>query len=198
MAIFYHGTPKLFDKFDLSHALEGDGKVKFGYGVYVTERYATAAHYAAGRDKVVDPNKHYYVYTIEVPEKKEDNYLRSIGDVHPDIIKRAEKKIGETIPAEVTCSGKLFRKWIGNRCIGMTGTAKKLSGSASLDAEKAATQFLLEIGVDFLEWPVAQTVPDGLQNRAILDDSAVRITNIEEVQLDDKMQLIEGSQNKVQ
>ena len=72
MAIFYHGTPKLFDRFDLSHALEGDGKVKFGYGVYVTERYATAAHYAAGRDKVVDPNKHYYVYTIEVPEKKED------------------------------------------------------------------------------------------------------------------------------
>ena len=79
----------------------------------------------------------------------------------------------------------------------MNGTAKKLSGSASLEAEKAATKFLLEIGVDFLEWPVAQTVPDGLQNRAILDDSAVRITKIEEVQLDDKMQLIEGSQNKV-
>lgn len=33
MAIFYHGTPKLFDRFDLFHALEGDGKVKFGYGV---------------------------------------------------------------------------------------------------------------------------------------------------------------------
>lgn len=197
MAIFYHGTPKLFDRFDLSHALEGDGKVKFGYGVYVTERYATAAHYAAGRDKAVDPGKHYYVYTLEVPEKKEGNYLRSIGDVHPSIIKRAEKKIGETIPAEVTCSGKLFRKWIGNRCIGMTGTAKKLSGSASLDAEKAATKFLLEIGVDFLEWPVAQTVPDGLQNRAILDDLEVKITKIEEVQLDDKMQLIEGSQKMI-
>ena len=191
MAIFYHGTPKLFDRFDLSHALEGDGKVKFGYGVYVTERYATAAHYAAGRDKVVDPGKHYYVYTLDVPEKKEDNYLRSIGDVHPEIIKRAEKKMGETIPAEVTCSGKLFRKWIGNRCIGMTGTAKKLSGSASLDAEKAATKFLLEIGVDFLEWPVAQTVP------AILDDSEVKIITIEEVRLDDKMQLIEGSQKKI-
>ena len=197
MAIFYHGTPKLFDRFDLSHALEGDGKVKFGYGVYVTERYATAAHYAAGRDKVVDPEKHYYVYTLDVPGKKEDNYLRSIGDVHPDIIKRAEKKIGESIPAEVTCSGKLFRKWIGNRCIGMTGTAKKLSGSATLDAEKAATKFLLEIGVDFLEWPVAQTVPDGLQNRAILDDAKVLITKIEEVTLDDKMQLIEGSQKKI-
>lgn len=31
--IFYHGSGVLFDDFDLSHALEGDGKVKFGYGV---------------------------------------------------------------------------------------------------------------------------------------------------------------------
>ena len=29
MAIFYHGSSVLFSKFDLAHALEGDGKVKF-------------------------------------------------------------------------------------------------------------------------------------------------------------------------
>lgn len=46
MAIFYHGSSVLFDTYDLSHALEGDGKVKFGWGVYVTEKYSTAAHYA--------------------------------------------------------------------------------------------------------------------------------------------------------
>ena len=34
--IFYHGSSILFPKFDLSHALEGDGKVKFGYSVYLT------------------------------------------------------------------------------------------------------------------------------------------------------------------
>lgn len=33
MAIFYHGSSVLFTRFDLSHVLEGDGKVKFGYGV---------------------------------------------------------------------------------------------------------------------------------------------------------------------
>ena len=27
--IFYHGSPRLFAEFDLSHVLEGDGKVKF-------------------------------------------------------------------------------------------------------------------------------------------------------------------------
>ena len=46
MQTFYHGTSVLFPKFDLSHALEGDGKVKFGYGVYVTSHYRSAAHYA--------------------------------------------------------------------------------------------------------------------------------------------------------
>ena len=46
MQTFYHGTSVLFPKFDLSLALEGDGKVKFGYGVYVTSHYRSAAHYA--------------------------------------------------------------------------------------------------------------------------------------------------------
>ena len=41
MAIYYHGSPLLFDMFDLSHALEGDGKAKYGYGAYVTEAYAS-------------------------------------------------------------------------------------------------------------------------------------------------------------
>lgn len=36
METFYHGTSALFKKFDLARALEGAGKVKFGYGVYVT------------------------------------------------------------------------------------------------------------------------------------------------------------------
>lgn len=33
MAIFYHSSLVLFPKFDLAHVLEGDGKIKFGYGV---------------------------------------------------------------------------------------------------------------------------------------------------------------------
>jgi hypothetical protein len=44
MEIFYHGTSVLFKKFDIAHALEGDGKAKFGFGTYVTESYTSAAH----------------------------------------------------------------------------------------------------------------------------------------------------------
>lgn len=43
MAIYYHGTSaEPFEKFSLDHALEGDGKVKFGDGVYVTPKYSRA------------------------------------------------------------------------------------------------------------------------------------------------------------
>ena len=39
---FYHGSAGLFVRFSLDHVLEGEGKVKFGWGVYVTE-YSSAA-----------------------------------------------------------------------------------------------------------------------------------------------------------
>lgn len=33
--IFYHGSSaEPFDRFSLAHALEGDGKVKFGWGIF--------------------------------------------------------------------------------------------------------------------------------------------------------------------
>ena len=35
MEILYHGTSVLFKRFDMAHALEGDGKAKFGFGTYV-------------------------------------------------------------------------------------------------------------------------------------------------------------------
>ena len=64
MQTFYHGSSVLFTKFDLSHALEGDGKVKFGYGVYVTSHYRSAAHYAGANPAATQ----FYVYTVEVPD----------------------------------------------------------------------------------------------------------------------------------
>ena len=43
MPILYHGTSApLFGRFSLDHALEGDGKCKFGWGVYGTESRAHA------------------------------------------------------------------------------------------------------------------------------------------------------------
>ena len=41
----YHGTGASFDKFDLSHALEGEGSESFGHGVYVTNSKEIAEDY---------------------------------------------------------------------------------------------------------------------------------------------------------
>lgn len=69
---FYHGSSaEPFDRFSLDHALEGDGKVKFGWGVYVTEKYTTAAHYAFNKHR--PENKDFYVYTVEIPDRTPDN-----------------------------------------------------------------------------------------------------------------------------
>ena len=45
--IFYHGTCYIFDKFSLSFLGSGEGKSKFGQGIYITSSYKTAALYAA-------------------------------------------------------------------------------------------------------------------------------------------------------
>ncbi|MCF2589987.1 hypothetical protein JQM97_03315 [Prevotella hominis] len=42
----YHGTGAIFDKFDLSHALEGEGSESFGHGVYVTNSSKIGREYA--------------------------------------------------------------------------------------------------------------------------------------------------------
>lgn len=76
METFYHGTYCLFDHFDIAHLGEGEGKSKFGRGIYITSSYSTAALYAAkaGKANGVDT---FYVYTLEVPELAEDNHVFS-------------------------------------------------------------------------------------------------------------------------
>ena len=196
MEILFHGTSLLFKKFDIAHALEGDGKAKFGFGTYVTESYTSAAHYAYNKKR--PENKNYYVYTLEIPDMSADNHLFSIRPVHPSIIERTEKALGEQIPEEARRVGKYFRKYVGNRLTGKEGTVKQLIGSADLDAEKVASKFFSEIGLEYFAWPQAQSKPDGLTNRVVLNIDKIRIVRIDKVELDlKKFQLIEGSEKEI-
>ena len=177
MAIFYHGSPRLFSKFDLNHALEGDGKNKFGYGIYVTSSYKSAAHYAG-----VNPSAtNYYVYTLDVPEKTEDNHISFKQPVSKQIISLAECKLQQTIPVSAINDGKLFRKFL----------------AATLGNVAAASSFLLSIGVEFICWPYSWRNPMLGDNMAVLDDKKIRIQKIEEVLLDNKKQLIVGSERLI-
>ena len=197
--IFYHGSSaEPFDRFSLEHALEGDGKVKFGWGVYVTEKYSTAAHYAFNKHR--PENKDFYVYTVEIPGRTPDNCLSLLKGVPvtDSIVKRVEAKLGETVPAEAKVEGIPFRKYLANKLTGQDLPVKKMIDKATVAGEKAASEFLSGIGVDLIEWPYNWQKPEAEKNMAVLNDRNVRIVRIEKVELDPKgHQLIEGSQQLI-
>jgi hypothetical protein len=118
---------------------------------------------------------------------KEDNFIAFKEPVKPSILKQAAQKMGEPIPEKFTLDGKEFRKFL----------AKKLTGKVDLEGEKAASAFLTSIGVDFIVWPYNWKNPALGTNMAVLDDSKVIIKSIDQVELDNKKQLIEGSQQPV-
>ena len=195
METFYHGTTKLFKEFDLAHAFEGDGKNKFGLGTNITEVYTTAALYAHNKKRPECTD--YYVYTVEVPDLTDDNHLSYTKPVHPSIIQRTEKALGEQIPDEIKAVAKYFRKYVGNKLIGKRGTLKQLKEKSDIDAERAASKFFSEIGLEYYVWPQAWSNPDGPTNRAVLNVDKIRIVRIDKVELDKKFKYVEGSKREI-
>lgn len=196
MEVFYHGTCRLFDSFDPTRLGSGEGKSKFGHGIYITSSYETAALYASKVAKCHGSDCK-YVYTLEVPDLTDNNHVFSCKPVNPIVAERLQTALGETIPEEAKSLGKFFRKYIGNVLIGNRKTIKQMTGSASSEAEDAVTKFLNENGVIFLAWPQAQTKPDGDTNRAVLNAECIRVVKIEQVQTNDKNKLIKGSETLV-
>ena len=193
----YHGTCYLFDKFSLSFLGSGDGKSKFGHGIYITSSYKTAALYASKAAKA-NGKECCYVYTIEVPMLNNDNHIFSCKAVNASVVDRVEKVIGEAVPDEVKSAGKYFRKYLGNLLIGQRTTVKKMMAKADATAENAVSQFLNSVGVIYLAWPQSQAKPDGETNRALLNEKEIKILKIEQVECDDKNKLIEDSKKLIQ
>lgn len=173
--ILFHGSPFLFDKFDLSGAGEGTG-IKFGFGVYLTEIEASAVHYSQPRNLEFMPE--HYLYTVEIPELTEDNHLMSALPVSPIIINKVEEKLGASAPDKVKGQGKEFRKWVG---MTLTGAKKN-----DFDSEKAAAELLNSLGILYNVWPTAQTKPDGPKNIAVFDAANVHIVKRERIKIENK------------
>ena len=175
MVIFYHGSPNLFDHFELTGAGDGTG-LKFGYGVYLTEVEASAVHYSQPR-KQEFAQKH-YLYTVEIPDLEDGEYLVSAKPVDDSIVAAVESKLGVKAPENIKAAGKEFRKWIGTILTG----AKK----ADFIEEKKSAELLESIGVHYNVWPQAQSKPDGFKNIAVFDASKVKIVKVEEIEIESK------------
>ena len=153
MITCYHGSPELFEKFDLSKGGDGTG-IKYGAGVNLSETEATAVHYSQPRHQPI--TKDHYLYTVEIPELTDDNHLVSAKPVHPAIVKRTVAKLDHPIPQEILQQGKEFRKWLG---MTLTGSKK-----ACLESEKADATFLDSIGVFCFIYPHPQRKTDAYNN----------------------------------
>ncbi|MBQ8804995.1 MAG: hypothetical protein IJZ68_00815 [Bacteroidaceae bacterium] len=171
----YHGSPYLFDHFDLESAGEGTG-IKFGFGVYLTESESSAVHYSQPRNTGLMPE--HYLYTVEIPELNNCNHLVSAKPVSEIIISKVEERLGTKVPSNMKDAGKEFRKWIGTVLTG----AKK----SGFEEEKRAAEFLDSIGVIYNIWPTAQTKPDGPKNIAVFNASHVNIVQIEKIEIEAK------------
>lgn len=189
MTTFYHGSPELFDQFDLSKAGDGTG-IKFGFGVYLTESEASAVHYSQPRHQPLA--KSHYLYTVEIPGLTDDNHIVSAKPVPASIVQLVEAKLGKPIPQEKILQGKEFRKWIG-----LTLTGGK---TVDVESERAAAEFLDGIGVFCNVWPQAQSKPDGLKNCAVFNPANVRIVKRERIEVElkgKKYVLVENSKQIV-
>ena len=198
MAIFYHGSSVLFDSFSLDHALSGDGKAKFGYGAYVTDSFSSAAHYAFNKKR--PENQTFYVYTMEVPDIDKVNWLPLFKrvPVPASVVARTERKLGISLPEEAKAEGIPFRKYLGNWLTGQRSTVRQMTSTKTLEGEKAASAFLLSIGVELIVWPVDWKKPDGLKDIAVLDDAKIRLLRVDQVDLTpDKHALIPGSERLI-
>ena len=100
-------------------------------------------------------------------------------------------------------AGKSFRKYIALVLSGRHVPENPENAKPSVAEEKAASEFLLSLGIDFIEWPQgAWKKPWKQTNRAILDEKSIKILKIEEVELAPKgkkgtLELIEGSQKTI-
>ena len=196
MPVSYHGSSVLFDRFDLSHVTEGDGKIKFGFGVYLTERYNTAAHYAFNKHR---PDMDtYYVYTVDIPELNDSNsiFFDPKRPVPADVVSRVEAGLGEKLPEHAKGIAKELRRYLSNRLTGRVLSPAKMIAPDIRDitGEKAAARFLQGIGYIGYRWPVSWSKPDGEQQFALFDENDARIRKIEKVELDRNKQFVEGSE----
>ena len=72
----------------------------------MTSKYESAVHYSASNKSATE----HYVYTLELPEKTEQNHIAFKQTVNSSILAKTEKRLGHSVPAKYIEDGKDFRK----------------------------------------------------------------------------------------
>lgn len=93
----YHGTGAKFDKFDLSHALQGEGSETFGHGVYVTNSKEIGEDYAKRAKRT--HTSYIFANQMKPNNDTEKNLYKSFSEYyHEDLdFKSAKKEVLEDV-----------------------------------------------------------------------------------------------------
>lgn len=186
----YHGTGASFDKFDLSHALEGDGSESFGHGVYVTNSSKIGREYA---QRAKNRKMEYLYKNMRYPDGvKGDIFKRRVfGEMVNDVAtggsvasakEFAKKRIGaDANDIQRTLenlkdreNGTEYEQNLKNR---LAEYKEGLKWIDSLDEEYLtqgnANRYDVEIpddnGSNYLDWE--GTIPDSLDKQKVAEDT---------------------------
>lgn len=186
----YHGTGASFDKFDLSHALEGEGSESFGHGVYVTNSSKIGREYA---QRAKNRKMEYLYKNMRYPDGvKGDIFKRRVfGEMVNDVAtggsvasakEFAKKRIGaDANDIQRTLenlkdreNGTEYEQNLKNR---LAEYKEGLKWIDSLDEEYLtqgnANRYDVEIpddnGSNYLDWE--GTIPDSLDKQKVAEDT---------------------------
>lgn len=146
----YHGTGANFDKFDLSHALEGEGSESFGHGVYVTNSNKIGREYAqrAKRKKMTDLYKN-----VRYPEGvKGDIFKRRLfGEMVTDVATGGDvKSAKELAKKRVGADANDIQRTLENLKDREKGTEYEQNLKDSLAEYKEALKWIDSLEEDYL------------------------------------------------
>ena len=178
----YHGTGASFDKFDLSHALEGEGSESFGHGVYVTnsrkigEDYASRAKSRKANNSIFNPNMgsliadNWYKYFVKTAnsESLEDAKELILKDLDIDI-KIDENKLNQSGISEEK------RAYIEANLKEERRIREIIANTKKEDLPNIASANLYDVdipddnGSNYLDWE--GTIPDSLDKQKVAEDA---------------------------
>jgi len=204
MQTFYHGTSKLFKQFDPKGTIgTGEGKSKFGWGVYLAAKYDSAVLYSGKGGGFMAPD--HYVYTVEIPDITPDTYLIQCMPVPAWIVEAFEAEIaplGEKRD-EITAWGLDFRKEMeaGIYAKHHDGIRPKTEAEVA-EGQALAAEWMMAHGLIGTCWPQGKW-PDKGEGRqpkeyklAVFDGADIHIAKIERVETYYKITKREGKADK--
>jgi hypothetical protein len=169
---FYHGTPYVFDKFDMSKIGSGEGNAKFGYGFYFADNIETATWYAKELSIGDHRETGFNLYTVRLFQL--DSFAHWENEIPSDIAECIMKKLmrmGETHTVELmqTEYEEYGEYWnMRNMYSILTDT---------LGSNKEASEFLNLCGMGGV---IGQGHSGNIYT--VFDDSLIKIIDVEKIQ----------------